>query len=169
MTNSARYCTWKPNYILGSYLGWGLGWTPFFSFIFLSRFYTYFIIQYSSRLSSRAGPDLNEWYLLLLGCTGRGLTGWESNRGLEINSHQVRIEPGTGLQQSSVLTTELLDPPCWTPWGCALARTNQTGWEHLQVHGPVERVMCFKMMDISVLSYCILDSSSMFPFHLSNN
>jgi hypothetical protein len=27
---------------------------------FSSRFYTYFIIQYSSRLSSRAGPDLAE-------------------------------------------------------------------------------------------------------------
>jgi hypothetical protein len=33
----------------------------FFSFIFFSRFYTYCIIQYSSRLSSRAGPDLAEW------------------------------------------------------------------------------------------------------------
>jgi hypothetical protein len=32
----------------------------FFSFIFFSRFYTYFIIQYSSRLSSRAGPELAE-------------------------------------------------------------------------------------------------------------
>jgi hypothetical protein len=32
-----------------------------FSFIFFSRFYTYFIIQYSSWLSSRAGPDLAEW------------------------------------------------------------------------------------------------------------
>jgi hypothetical protein len=31
-----------------------------FTFIF-SRCYTYFIIQYSSRLSSRAGPDLAEW------------------------------------------------------------------------------------------------------------
>jgi hypothetical protein len=30
--------------------------------IFFSRFYTYFIIQYSSRLSSRDGPNLAEWY-----------------------------------------------------------------------------------------------------------
>ncbi len=37
-----------------------LGVALFFSFIFFSGFYTYFIIQYSSRLSSRAGPDLAE-------------------------------------------------------------------------------------------------------------
>ncbi len=43
---------------------------------------------------------------------GGGGTGWESNPGLEINSHQVRIQPGTGHQQSSVLTTEL----CHTPF-----------------------------------------------------
>ncbi len=30
-------------------------------YIFFSRCYTYFIIQYSSWLSSRAGPDLVEW------------------------------------------------------------------------------------------------------------
>jgi hypothetical protein len=42
---------------------------------------------------------------------GGEVTGWESNPGLEINSHQVRIEPWTGLQQSSVLTTELRRTP----------------------------------------------------------
>jgi hypothetical protein len=42
---------------------------------------------------------------------GGVVTGWESNPGLEINSHQVRIEPGTGHQQSSVLTTELRCTP----------------------------------------------------------
>jgi hypothetical protein len=38
---------------------------------------------------------------------GGGGTGWDSNLGLDINSHRVRMEPGTGLQHSSVLTTEL--------------------------------------------------------------
>jgi hypothetical protein len=47
------------------------------------------------------------------GLHGGGVTGWESNPGLEINSHQVRIEPRTGLQQSSVLTTELRRTPTW--------------------------------------------------------
>ncbi len=60
--------------------------TLFFPLYFFSRFYSYFMIQYSSRLSSRAGPDLAE-------------SG--------VNSYQVRIEPGTGHQQSSELTTEL--------------------------------------------------------------
>jgi hypothetical protein len=32
---------------------------------------------------------------------------WESNPGLEINSHRVRIDPRTGHQQSSALTIEL--------------------------------------------------------------
>ncbi len=66
----------------------------FFSFIFFSRFYTYFILQYSSRLSSRAGtrprwvvtpaPGLHvgeEW----LG-ENWTVTGWE------LNSDWVRIE-----------------------------------------------------------------------------
>ncbi len=44
-----------------------------------------------------------------------------------INSHRVRIEPGTGYQQSSVLTTELRCTPnelrC-TPLSYAAPRTN---------------------------------------------
>ncbi len=37
--------------------------------------------------------------LLLLGCTGGGggVTRWESNPGLDINSHRERIEPWTGI------------------------------------------------------------------------
>jgi hypothetical protein len=31
--------------------------------------------------------------------------------GLEINSHRARIEPGTGHQQSTVLTTQLRHTP----------------------------------------------------------
>jgi hypothetical protein len=85
----------------------------FFSFIFFSRSYTYFIIQYSSQLSSRAGPKSCWVVTPAPGLHGGGGTAWESNPGLEINSQRVRIEAGTGLQQSSMLTTELRRTPHW--------------------------------------------------------
>jgi hypothetical protein len=77
-------------------------------FLIICILYIFYNTEYSSRLSSRAEPHLVEWKLLLLGCTGGGrVTGWESNLGLAINSHRMRIKPRTGHQQSSVLTTKL--------------------------------------------------------------
>jgi hypothetical protein len=82
----------------------------FFLYIF-SRFLYIFYNTIFIPAVIQGWADLIEWQLLLLGCT-RERGDWvriEPRTG--INSHRVRIEPGTGHQQSSVLTTELRCTP----------------------------------------------------------
>ncbi len=53
--------------------------------------YIFKYVQYSSRLLSKAEPDLLDGKAPAPGLRGRGTTGWESNPGPDINSHQSPI------------------------------------------------------------------------------
>ncbi len=58
-----------------------------------SRFYTYFVIRYSSRLRPELGPTLLSGNSCAWSARGKGggMTRWKSKPGLDINSHRESI------------------------------------------------------------------------------